>query len=65
GEHDTRRRESTARRAEAEAVLQRFRDELRADLRRADATGGVPELTVDTLRTVLDSARRAVRSTLP
>ncbi|MBE9927537.1 PadR family transcriptional regulator, partial [Cellulosimicrobium cellulans] len=46
-------------------VLQRFRDELRADLRRADATGGVPELTVDTLRTVLDSARRAVRSTLP
>jgi DNA-binding PadR family transcriptional regulator len=65
GEHDTRRRESTARRAEAEVVLQRFRDELRADLRRADATGGVPELTVDTLRTVLDSARRAVRSTLP
>nr|WP_198526299.1 PadR family transcriptional regulator [Cellulosimicrobium sp. MM] len=28
--------------AEAEAVLQRFRDELRADLRRADATGGCP-----------------------
>jgi DNA-binding PadR family transcriptional regulator len=49
---------------EAEQVLQRFRDELRADLRRADAQGGVERLTVDTLRTVLDSAREAVRGTL-
>lgn len=52
-------------RAEAEALLQRFRDELRADLRRADRRGGVEQLTVETLRTVLDGALSAVRATLP
>jgi len=46
-------------------VLQRFREDVRADLRRADAASVVTELTVDTLRTVLDSARKAVRATLP
>jgi DNA-binding PadR family transcriptional regulator len=61
---DSGRRDAAARRAEAEAVLQRFRDELRADLRRADAAGAVSELTVDTLRTVLDGALAAVRTTL-
>ena len=40
-------------------------DELRADLRRADAGPGVGTLTVDTVRTVLDQALRAVRGTLP
>ncbi|CAN5252589.1 hypothetical protein BH11ACT1_BH11ACT1_07070 [soil metagenome] len=50
--------------AESEAMLQRFRDDLRAELRRADAVDGVTQLTVDTLRTVLESARTAVRATL-
>ncbi|WP_199423507.1 PadR family transcriptional regulator [Actinotalea solisilvae] len=52
-------------RAEAEVLLQRFRDDLRADLRRADRQGGVDALTVETLRTVLDGAASAVRATLP
>jgi len=55
---------SRARRAEAENLLQRFREELRADLRRADARDGIEALTLDTLRTVLESARTAVRATL-
>ncbi|HUX71728.1 MAG TPA: PadR family transcriptional regulator [Cellulomonadaceae bacterium] len=55
---------SRARRAEAEILLQRFRDELRADLRHADARDGIGALTLDTLRTVLESARTAVRATL-
>ncbi|WP_435736646.1 PadR family transcriptional regulator [Cellulosimicrobium sp. PMB13] len=65
GEPDPRRRESYAWRMEAEALVHRFREDVRADLRRADASSVVTELTVDTLRTVLDSARRAVRATLP
>ncbi|MCB7138085.1 PadR family transcriptional regulator [Cellulosimicrobium marinum] len=65
GEPDPRRRESYAWRTEAEVLLHRFRDDLRADLRRADASSAVGELTVDTLRAVLDSARAAVRATLP
>lgn len=52
------------RRAEAEVLLHRFRDELRADLRRAEARGAIEQLTVDTVRTVLDSALTAVRATL-
>ncbi|MGV8976770.1 MAG: PadR family transcriptional regulator [Cellulomonas sp.] len=55
---------SHVRWAESEAMLQRFRDDLRAELRRVDAVDGVTQLTVDTLRTVLDSARTAVRATL-
>ncbi len=55
---------SYARLAEAEHLVQRFRDEVRADLRRADAQGQVTQVTVDTLRTVLDTALSAVRSTL-
>lgn len=55
---------SHVRWAESEAMLQRFRDDLRAELRRVDAVDGVPQLTVDTLRTVLESARTAVRATL-
>jgi len=59
-----RRAASRARRAEAEALLHEFRDEMRAELRRADARGEVTQLTVDTVRTVLDSARRAIVATL-
>jgi DNA-binding PadR family transcriptional regulator len=55
---------SHVRWADAEVMLQRFRDEIRADLRKADAQGKVEQLTVDTLRTVLDTALTAVRGTL-
>ena len=55
---------SRARRAEAEALLVQFREDVRADLRRADASDHIDQLTVETLRTVLDSARTAVRATL-
>ncbi len=55
---------SRARRAEAEILLQRFRDDLRADLRHAETRDGIGALTLDTLRTVLESARTAVRATL-
>ncbi|MFI2753007.1 PadR family transcriptional regulator [Cellulomonas sp. P22] len=61
---DDGRAASHARRVEAEQLLQRFRDELRADLRGADARAGVGQLTVETVRTVLDSALTAVRATL-
>lgn len=55
---------SHVRRVDAEAMVQRFRDEVRADLRRVDARGHLDQLTVDTIRTVLDSALTAVRATL-
>lgn len=61
---DRTRAAPASRHAEAEALLQRFRDDVRADLRRADAADAVTDLTLDTLRTVLDGARRAVRATL-
>jgi DNA-binding PadR family transcriptional regulator len=56
---------SRALRADVEGMLQRFRDEVRADVRRADAHGEISQLTVDTVRTVLDSAQTAIRATLP
>jgi len=59
-----RRAASRLRRAEAEGLLQQFRDELRAELRRTDAVGEVSQLTVDTVRTVLESARTAIKATL-
>jgi len=55
---------SRPRAAEAEVLLQRFRDDMQAELRRASAGRGLEQLTVDTVRTVLDSARSAIRSTL-
>ncbi len=55
---------SRAHRAEIEAMLHEFRDEMRAEIRRADARGTLGRLTVDTVRTVLDSARTAIRGTL-
>jgi DNA-binding PadR family transcriptional regulator len=64
GPPDLERAASHGRRVEAEAAVRRFADEVRADLRRADAAGGVDQLTVETLRTVLDTALRTMRSTL-
>jgi hypothetical protein len=61
---DDPRLASHVRYMDAEAMIGRFRDEIRADLRRADAGGKVEQLTLDTLRTVLDSALTAVRATL-
>lgn len=62
--HRDARTASHARRMDADAAVRRFADELRADLRRADAVGEVTELTVTTVRTVLASALSAVRGTL-
>ncbi|QAY68853.1 helix-turn-helix transcriptional regulator [Xylanimonas protaetiae] len=62
---DPRRARSDVRRHEAEALVQRFRADVLADLRRADVTGAVGTLTVETVRTVLDGARAAIRATLP
>lgn len=64
GEPDPGRTASHRRRVEAENIVRRFGDEVRADLRRADAGAGVDELTVETLRTVLDTALRTMRATL-
>lgn len=64
GAPDPQRTASHRRRVEAEAVVRRFGDEVRADLRRVDAASGVDELTVETLRTVLDTALRTMRATL-
>ena len=62
---DPRRTQSNSLRHNAEAMLQRFRNDVLADVREADAAGTVSALTVETLRTVLDSARSAIRGTLP
>lgn len=55
---------SRMRRAELEGMLTAFRDELRAELRRAAAIGELSQLTVETARTVLESARAVIRATL-
>ena len=55
---------SHVRWAECESMVRQFRDEVRAEIRRADAAAGVDQLTVDTIRTVLQSALTAVRGTL-
>jgi DNA-binding PadR family transcriptional regulator len=62
--HHDARTSSHTHRMDADAMIRRFTDELRADLRRADAVGEVTELTVTTVRTVLASALSAVRGTL-
>lgn len=62
---DPRRTQSNSLRHDAELILQRFRNDVLADLREADVAGTVSALTVETLRTVLDSARSAIRGTLP
>jgi hypothetical protein len=58
------RSRSHVRFTEADALVRRFRDEVRAELRRADTAGRLEDLTVETLRTVLDSALSAVRQTV-
>jgi DNA-binding PadR family transcriptional regulator len=63
-EHGGSRSTSHAQFVEADVLLRRFRDDLRIELRRADAAGHLEDLTVETLRTVLDSALSAVRQTL-
>ena len=51
--------------SEAEAELRVFRDEVRAELRAATANGAMlDQLTVETIRTVLDQARTSIRATL-
>jgi DNA-binding PadR family transcriptional regulator len=64
GGQRTARTSSHVRFTEADALLRRFRDDVRTELRRADAAGRMEELTVETLRTVLDSALAAVRQTV-
>lgn len=54
-----------ARRSQIEGELTAFRQEVRAALRAAEARGGPSQLTADTVRTVLASARAAITSTLP
>jgi DNA-binding PadR family transcriptional regulator len=58
------RTEAHRLRVEAEALVTRFRGEVKAELRRAEAEGRLGALTVQTLRTVLDGALTAVRGTL-
>lgn len=57
---------SQTRLAEVEAELRSFRDQMRAELRTAARGEGkaLSELTVETVRTVLDQARTAIRDTL-
>ena len=49
---------------EAEFLLQKFRDDLRMDLRLHAARNGLDELALETLRTVLDQSAMAIRATL-
>jgi hypothetical protein len=49
---------------EAELLLQDFRDELRADLRRQAMHRPISPMTLETVRTALDDARAAIRGTL-
>jgi DNA-binding PadR family transcriptional regulator len=60
----TARSSSHVRYTEADGLLRRFRDDVRAELRRADTAGRLEDLAVETLRTVLDSTLSAVRQTL-
>jgi DNA-binding PadR family transcriptional regulator len=61
---DSGRSTAHVRFTEADALLRDFRDDLRIELRRAEVAGRLEDLTVETLRTVLDSALSAVRQTL-
>jgi len=58
-------RAARARRAAIEAELAAFRAEVRDAVRRSESSGGPSPLTADTVRTVLASARTAIRATLP
>ncbi|MDQ0663788.1 DNA-binding PadR family transcriptional regulator [Arthrobacter ulcerisalmonis] len=54
----------SAQRLDVELMLQKFRDELCADLRRQARRHPISPVTLETVRTVLDEARVAIRSTL-
>ncbi|WP_449373431.1 hypothetical protein [Arthrobacter psychrolactophilus] len=49
---------------EAEFTLQRFRDDLRVELRLSAARSGLDDVSLATLRTVLDQAATAIKQTL-
>lgn len=49
---------------EAEFLLQKFRDDLRLDLRLHAARNGMDELALETLRTVLNQSAIAIRASL-
>ncbi len=49
---------------EAEMMLQSFRDDLRVELRQYAGRETLSEVTLETVRTVLDQAKKAVRATL-
>ncbi|WP_138442537.1 PadR family transcriptional regulator [Sinomonas susongensis] len=56
--------ESQGRLKEAEMIVQAFRDDVRVELRSHAAREPVTDVTLETLRTVLDQARIAVRNSL-
>ena len=45
-------------------IVQSFRDDIRVELRTHTATRALGEVTLETLRTVLDQARIAIRNSL-
>lgn len=49
---------------EAEVLLQSFREEVRGELRDFAGRGALNEITVETVRTILDQAATAIRTTL-
>ena len=55
---------AAGRLAEAEMLVQSFRDDIRVELRLHTATHALGEVTLETLRTVLDQARIAIRNSL-
>ncbi|MDM7832454.1 PadR family transcriptional regulator [Cellulomonas edaphi] len=61
---ESARRDSHARLAEADGLLTRFRDEVRADLRRASAHGTIDTQALEAVRRTLDEARRVLRDAL-
>ena len=56
--------EAAGRLAEAEMLVQSFRDDVRVELRMHTATRPLGELPLETLRAVLDQARIAIRNSL-
>lgn len=56
--------ESQGRLKEAEMLVQAFRDDVRVELRSHASREPVTDVTLETLRTVLDQARIAVRNSL-
>jgi DNA-binding PadR family transcriptional regulator len=54
----------SVQRRDVELMLQQFGDEIRADLRRQSQREPISAVTLETVRTVLDNARAAIRSTL-